>query len=181
HCARAHPDLPSFPTRRSSDLMAGDSFPAVFTGVRFTATQTGGASGFTASGSGNINDTVTMPSGSVITYTATGTIDPSAPSGTLSDTATVGVPNGVTDPDLTNNSVTDSDALVLSANLKVTVTDGKGSVVSGQGFTYTIVVTNNGLGRVSGAMAGDSFPAVFTGVRFTATQNGGASGFTANG
>src|SRR5205814_6101442 len=83
HCARAHPDLPSFPTRRSSDLMAGDSFPAVFTGVRFTATQTGGASGFTANGSGNINDTVTMPGGSVIVYTATGTIDPSAPSGTL--------------------------------------------------------------------------------------------------
>src|SRR5207253_430465 len=142
---------------------------------------TGGASGFTASGSGNINDTVTMPSGSVITYTATGTIDPSAPSGTLSDTATVSVPSGVTDPDLTNNSATDSDALVLSANLKVTVTDGKSSVVSGQSDTYTIVVTNNGLGRVSGAMAGDSFPAVFTGVRFTATQTGGASGFTANG
>src|SRR5207245_2677907 len=166
---------------RVSGAVVGDSFPAVFTGVRFTATQTGGASGFTANGSGNINDTVTMPGGSVIIYTATGTIDPSAPSGTLSDTATVSVPSGVTDPDLTNNSATDSDALVLSANLKVTVTDGKSSVVSGQSDTYTIVVTNNGLGRVSGAVVGDSFPAVFTGVRFTATQTGGASGFTANG
>src|SRR5206468_1949402 len=140
-----------------------DSFPAVFNGMTFTATQTGGASGFTASGNGNINDTVTMPGGSVITYTATGTIDPSAPSGTLSDTATVRVPNGVTDPDLTNNSATDSDTLVLSADLKVTVTDNKGSVVSGQSDTYTIVVTNNGLGRVTGAVAGDNFPAVFTG------------------
>src|SRR5207244_11723918 len=90
-----------------------DNFPAVFTGMSFTATQTGGASGFTASGSGNINDTVTMPSGSVITYTATGTIDPSAPSGTLSDTATVSDPSGVTDPDLTNNSATDSDPLEI--------------------------------------------------------------------
>src|SRR5438093_470865 len=59
-----------------------DTFPSVFTGVSFTATQTGGASGFSAHGSGNINDTVMMPSGSVITYTAVGTINPSAPSGT---------------------------------------------------------------------------------------------------
>jgi len=36
------------------------------------------------------------------------------------------------------------------------------------------VVTNNGLGRATGAVAGDSFPAVFTGVTFTATQTGGA-------
>src|SRR5439155_854134 len=166
---------------RVTGAVVGDNFPAVFTGMSFTATQTGGASGFTASGSGNINDTVTMPSGSVITYTATGTIDPSAPSGTLSDTATVSVPSGVTDPDLTNNSATDSDPLVLTANLKVTVTDGKSSVVSGQSDTYTIVVTNNGSGRVSGSVVNDSFPAVFTGVTFTATQTGGASGFTANG
>src|SRR5439155_1128331 len=141
----------------------------------------GGASGFTANGSGNINDTVTMPGGSVITYSATGTIDPSAPSGTLSDTAMVTAPNGVTDPDLTNNSATDSDTLVLSADLKVTVTDNKGSVVSGQSDTYTIVVTNNGLGRVTGSMGNDSFPTVFTFPTLTASETGGASGFTANG
>src|SRR5205085_2115815 len=158
-----------------------DLFPAVFTGMSFTATQTGGASGFTASGSGNINDTVTMPSGSVIVYTATGTIDPSAPSGTLSDTATVSVPSGVTDPDLTNNSATDSDPLVLSADLKVTVTDGQTRYTPGASDTYTIVVTNNGLGRVTGAGVSDSFPAFFGGVTFTATQTGGASGFTASG
>src|SRR5436305_2039005 len=98
----------------------GYSSAAVFTDVSFTATQTGGASGFTASGSGNINDTVTMPAGSVITYIATGTIDPSAPSGTLSDTATVTAPAGMAEPDLTNNTATDSDILVLSADLSVT-------------------------------------------------------------
>src|SRR5437879_1890849 len=96
-----------------------DNFPAIFTGVTFTATQTGGASGFTAHGSGNINDTVTMPSGSVITYTATGTISPSAPSGSLSDTATVTAPSGVTDNNLTNNSATDTDILTLQADLKI--------------------------------------------------------------
>jgi len=85
-----------------------DNFPAIFTGVTFTATQSGGASGFTASGTGNINDTVTMPAGSVITYLATGTISLSA-TGTLSDTVTVIPPIGVTDPNLANNSATDTD------------------------------------------------------------------------
>ena len=165
----------------ATGVVVSDNFPAIFTGVTFTATQTGGASGFTAHGSGNINDTVTMPSGSVITYTATGTIPPTAPSGTLSDTATVTAPNGVTDNKLTNNSATDTDTLTLQTDLKVTVTDGVGRVTRGQSNTYTIVVTNNGPGNVTGARVGDTFPAVFTGVTFTATQTGGASGFTANG
>src|SRR5205823_875512 len=83
-----------------------DNFPAIFTGATFTATQSGGASGFTTSGTGNVNDTVTMPAGSVITYRASGRISSSA-TGTLSNTATVTAPAGVTDPDLTNNSATD--------------------------------------------------------------------------
>ena len=87
-----------------------DSFPSTFTGVTYTATQTGGASGFSASGSGNINNTVKMPSGSKITYKATGTISASA-TGSISNTATVTVPNGVTDPIPANNSATDTDTL----------------------------------------------------------------------
>ena len=41
----------------------------------YTATATGGATGFTASGTGNINNTVTMPTGSTITYIVSGTIE----------------------------------------------------------------------------------------------------------
>jgi len=164
-----------------SGAVVSDTFPAIFTGVTYTATQTGGASGFTASGSGNISDTVTMPAGSVITYIATGTISPSAPTGTLSDTATVTAPSGVTDPNLNNNSATDTDTLMLAADLKVTVTDGKKKVVAGATDTYTIVVTNVGLGNVTGGVVTDNFPAIFTGVTYTATQIGGASGFTATG
>ena len=85
-----------------------DTFPAIFTGATFTATQSGGASGFTASGSGDINDTVVIPHGSKITYKATGTISASA-NGSISDTATVRVPSGVSDPNLANNTATDTD------------------------------------------------------------------------
>ena len=69
-----------------------------------------GKPGFTASGSGSINNTVTMPAGSKITYKATGTISAAA-SGSISDTATVTAPSGVTDPNTANNSATDTDTL----------------------------------------------------------------------
>ena len=123
--------------------VVSDSFPAKFAGVTFTATQSGGASGFTGSGTGNLNDIVTMPAGSVITYKATGKISPSA-TGTLSNTATVAAPSGVTDFDLANNSATDTDTIKLQADLRVTVTDQKSVRVAGQKDTYTIVVTNLG-------------------------------------
>ena len=93
-----------------SGAIVNDTFPREFTGVTFTARATGGATGFTASGSGNINDTVTMPSGSKITYKATGTIDSRA-TGSISDTASITAPGGVTDPKLTNNNDTDTDTL----------------------------------------------------------------------
>jgi uncharacterized repeat protein (TIGR01451 family) len=157
-----------------------DNFPGTFTGVTFTATQSGGASGFTASGTGNINDTVTMASGSSITYKATGKVSSSA-TGTLSNTATVTAPSGVPDPNTANNTATDSDSITFSADLKVTVNDGKTATVAGAKNTYTIVVTNLGPSNVSGAIINDSFPNTFTGVTYTATQTGGAAGFTAAG
>src|SRR5207249_3351168 len=68
-----------------------DTFPATLLGVTYTAVQTGGSTGFTASGSGNIADTVNMPAASTITYTVTATVSPAA-TGTLTDTASVAPP-----------------------------------------------------------------------------------------
>src|SRR5438270_3917598 len=93
-----------------SEATVTDIFPAIFTQVTFTATQSGGASGFSASGSGDIHDNVAMPAGSKITYKATGMISVSA-AGSIADTATVSAPSGVTDPNLANNSGTDADTL----------------------------------------------------------------------
>ena len=59
--------------------------------MTYTASATGGATGFTASGSGNISNTVNMPAGSTITYTVTGTVGPAA-TGNLTNTATVTAP-----------------------------------------------------------------------------------------
>jgi len=157
-----------------------DAFPTIFTNVSYTATQLGGAFGFSASGAGNINDTVAMPSGSKITYMAKGKINPSA-TGTISNTASVTPPAGVNDPNPGNNTATDTDSVTVKADLKVTVADGKTAAVPGTKDTYTIVVTNVGPSNIAGAVIQDHFSSTFTGVTFTATQGGGATGFTSSG
>ena len=163
-----------------SGAVVKDTFPSTFTGVIYTATETGGAFGFTVSGSGNINDTATLPPGSSITYKAAGKLSASA-TGTVSDKATVTVPSGITDPNTGNNSATDTDSIIFKADLKVTVIDGKTSATAGSKNTYTVVVTNAGPSKVIGAVIHDAFPSTFTGVTYTASQSGGASGFTASG
>ena len=87
-----------------------DTLPGILTGAAYTAVATGGATGFTASASGNIANTVSMPSGSTITYTVTATLSPTA-TGTLVNTATVTAPASTTDSNLANNSATDSDSI----------------------------------------------------------------------
>ncbi len=156
-----------------------DTFPAIFTGVTWTATATGGATGFTASGNGNINDTaVTMPVGSTITYLATGTISPDA-TGTLSNTATVTPPASVTDPNLTNNSTTDTDTLTPQNDISVTKVDNKGGssiipstgmVVPGTSFTYTMTVSNSGPSTATNVSVSDPVPSGLT--FFVWTGNG---------
>ena len=94
-----------------------------------------------------------------MTYTVQATIASSA-SGTLSNTATVTPPDGVTEIDPANASATDTDTLTPQAELEITKTDNLGgssvsnaigTAVPGQGITYTIVVTNAGPSDVTGA------------------------------
>jgi uncharacterized repeat protein (TIGR01451 family) len=94
----------------ASGARVGDPVPAAITGAAWTCV---GASGgtCTASGSGSIDDTVDLPAGGSVTYLLTGTVSPSA-IGSLDNTATVTPPAGLVDPNLTDNSATDTDALV---------------------------------------------------------------------
>ncbi len=85
-----------------------DIFPWQITEVTYTATSTGGATGFTSNGSGNINDTVAMPAGSTITYKATGTVSMTA-KGRIRNVASVTAPPGAIDPQPRNNRASDAD------------------------------------------------------------------------
>jgi hypothetical protein len=86
-----------------------DAVPAALTGVSYTSSASGGASGNT-SGSGNINDTLNLPAGSSVTYAINATVLESA-TGTISNTATVAAPTGVTETNPNNNSATDTTTI----------------------------------------------------------------------
>jgi len=136
-----------------------DTFPASLT-CTWTCVGAGGGT-CTAAGSGNINDTVNLPSGGSVTYTASCAVSAAA-AGTLSNTATVAAPAGVTDPTPGNNSATDSDTLAASSDLSITKTDGVTTVTAGGSTTYTITASNAGPSNATGATVADTFPASLT-------------------
>jgi uncharacterized repeat protein (TIGR01451 family) len=136
-----------------------DTFPASLT-CTWTCVGAGGGT-CTASGSGNINDTVNLPSGGSVTYTASCNISAAA-TGTLSNTATVGAPAGVTDPTPGNNSATDTDTLAPGADLAITATDGVTTATPGGSVTYTITASDAGPSNAPGASVVDTFPASLT-------------------
>ena len=112
-----------------------DTLPAGIASDTFTATATGGATGFTASGAGKLSDTVTMPVGSTITYVITATVASTA-TGTLSNTATITAPGTVTDPTTANNTATDSDNVIVPTVSLAVATQS----VSETAGTFTVTV-----------------------------------------
>ncbi len=155
-----------------------DTFPASTTCTWTCAGSAGGTCA--ASGSGNINDTVNLPVGGTATYTANCAIAGSA-SGTLSNTATVTTPSGVTDPDPGNNSATDTDTLAISADVAVSISDGKDFVQVGDSLDYLIEVTNPSGPSPASTAVSDILPAELTAGSWTCTGSGGANCGSASG
>jgi uncharacterized repeat protein (TIGR01451 family) len=90
-----------------------DVFPAGLTEVTWTCATSGGAT-CTASGSGNINETVSLPAGSSITITASARVSSAVTSNTISNTATIS--SAVTDPNPSNNASTATTELWMFRN-----------------------------------------------------------------
>ena len=157
----------------ASGAIVADTVPGTIAGATWTCAGAGGGT-CAASGSGNINQTVSLPVGATVTYTLTGTISAAA-TGTLTNTATVTAPAGVTDPDLTNNTATDTDTLTPQANLSITKTDGQTTAVPGTPITYTIVASNAGPSAVTGATVADTVPGTITGATWTCAGAGGGT------
>ncbi|MCG8460764.1 MAG: DUF11 domain-containing protein [Holophagales bacterium] len=131
-----------------------DSFPSVLT-CSWTCAASAGSS-CTASGSGDINDSVTLLDSGTVTYTAVCTISGSASPGTLANTATIS--SAAIDGDPANNSATDSNSLVPTADLSITKTDGVTTAAPGGSVTYMIVASNAGPLASFGTTVTDSFP-----------------------
>lgn len=112
-----------------------DTFPAACTSVNWTCVGAGGGT-CVASGSGNINQSVNLPSGGSATFSAICAISGSA-TGTLVNTATVTAPPSATDPVPGNNSATDTDT--LNSPIELSIADAV--VVEGNAGTTTLNFT----------------------------------------
>jgi len=149
-----------------------DGFPAVLA-CTWSCAATGAGSCAAGPQAGDIDDSVDLPVGETLTYTAVCAIDPGA-TGTISNTAAVGPPAGIGDPDPTNDSDTDIDSVAAETDLNITLDNGLSWVVPGDVVTYAIVVSNPGPSTVPGATVSDVFPADLTGVNWTCVgANGG--------
>ncbi len=114
-----------------ADAAVTDNFPAGLS-CTYTSTADAGVSGNTASGSGNIDDTLTLPAGAAATYTANCDVAGGA-SGVLSNTVTIG--SSANDSVGGNNSATDTTNVV---NCTYTVSQPAGGETWRQGETRAI-------------------------------------------
>jgi uncharacterized repeat protein (TIGR01451 family) len=150
-----------------------NDFPDSLTGVTWTCSATAGST-CPASGTGDINHTVDLLECGVATYTVSVDVSPSATI-SITDTATVAVPAGMTDTDPSNNSATDVDTIPQSADLAMTNTDGVTVAIPGGTLTYILTATNNGPNDAIGATVVDDFPDSLTGVTWTCSATAGSS------
>jgi uncharacterized repeat protein (TIGR01451 family) len=141
----------------ANPVTVADTFPAFCTAVAYTSVAAGGATGNTAAGAGNINDTaLNMPSGSSVTYSATCTISPAA-TGTLDNTATIS--SATPDPVPGNNTATDSDGFGASADLSIDVSlTSLSPIAVGGTAIFAVQVTNNGPSNATGVVVTGTVP-----------------------
>lgn len=150
-----------------------DLLPAGITTASWTATPGAGAIVPANSGTGAINQLVSVPAGSSITYMLTLNV-PGSFTGVLSNTATVVVPVGYTDNNPANNTATDNDTYNPLYSLSAVKT-APASVSAGTAIQYTVTFTNNGPSDLIGAAIADNIPASITGVTWTAAVTGTAT------
>ena len=146
-----------------------DNFPAAITNATWTSVAAGGATGNTLSSSGNISQTLALPTGSSVTYTVIATIAASA-TGSLVNTATVAHASDTTPG---NNSAMDTDTLTPRADLQTNKT-GPAFATAGTDVAYTITFTNAGPSDAQIPIFGDSVTSG-NGSSVTFTQTGGAT------
>ncbi len=161
-------------------ITASNAGPANATGTQITDTMPSqlenvtwscvGNSGATcpASGTGNINVPVNLPTNSNLVFTVSATVNTNA-TGVLSNTARVRAPAGTNDPIQSNNSSTDADALTPQADLEITKTAPASAVRQGE-FPYTIAVKNLGSSLAKAVRMSDPKAANVEFVRFTTDQ-----------
>lgn len=117
-----------------------------------------------ASGSGALAELVDLPVGSSVVFAFVASLDPAA-SGSVTNTATVSPnpvpppPEGVFDPDLGDNSSSDTDTLVPHSDLAIEKSIDDATPEPGAPITFTLTVTVGGPSAGFGVQVIDLLPA----------------------
>jgi uncharacterized repeat protein (TIGR01451 family) len=112
---------------------------------------------------------VTLAAGATATFTLVVNVNASTPNGaTITNTATAVTTTN--DPNLTNNSATQTTTVNTSADLVVTKTDAPDPVNAGSNITYTLTLTNNGPSDAQTVSLADGVPAGTTFVSMMQTS-----------
>jgi uncharacterized repeat protein (TIGR01451 family) len=93
--------------------------------------------------------------------------------GSITNTANVAAPAGVTDPNLGNNSASDTNTVIAANNLTLVKSDGSQTYKPGSTTIYTITVTNNGPADATSLTVSDNLP---SGITLTANATCAAAG-----
>ncbi|TKC02761.1 beta strand repeat-containing protein, partial [Pedobacter frigoris] len=159
-------------------LLIRDNVPSAIEGLSWTAVASGSAS-ITAGALGsssNIQTTANIPVGTAnyITINVNGVVKANTATGSISNTADVQLPAGVTDFNTSNNASTVKTDISTLTGLSVSKS-GPQNGVSGSAITYTIRVINNGPSNAIQAVITDAVPAGIKNVSWTAMSSGTAS------
>lgn len=124
-----------------------DRFPAGVSSVQWTCAASGGARCSNGSGSGDISESIDVPSGASVRFVATATLDPLA-TGMLTTTAAVSAPTDGHDPEPVNNTSSDTDTITaVPATIAIShraKSVGPGPFVFGSPVRYTLTLGNSG-------------------------------------
>ena len=171
----------SGPSNVTGSITISDSVPAAIGTVTWVCTLVSGtgdcdtsSSAFGASGSGNaiVLNKASLNSGGQLQIVISGT---AATASNITNTATVTVPAGYTDPNLSNNTGTASTSITTpTADLSATKSNGVSSVATNGATAYTIVVSNAGPSAANNAVVTDPATAGLKLLSVTCSAAGGA-------
>ncbi|MBB6236584.1 putative repeat protein (TIGR01451 family), partial [Pedobacter sp. AK013] len=159
-------------------LTVTDLVPATLTNVSWAATTSG-----TATITGNTNGTgnsisilgnIDAGSANYITVVVNGKIPSNSTATSLSNVASVTLPDGITDFNTANNTAT-ANTTILNTPSLVVQKSAPGTAASGTQINYTLTVSNNGPSDATAVNIADVIPADITNVSWTAVANGTTS------
>jgi uncharacterized repeat protein (TIGR01451 family) len=150
-------------TASAVGVPVSDPEPVGMTFTSWSCVASSGSTCGTATGANSIATTASLAPLGTATYTILATLDPASLATSLTNQVTINPSAaGILDTISGNNTASDIDAVVQTADLAVVKTVDRTSASAGDTVTFTVAVTNNGPSDAAGVSVADPLPAGYT-------------------